>query len=77
MTRRKIEPLRELTEEEQTWLERISRSQSEPASHVARAKQILSVARRLHPSSPARRGMAWCHVETTLPVPSSRGLPHP
>jgi transposase len=44
MTRRKKEPLRMLTEEEQTWLERISRSQSEPASHVARAKAILAVA---------------------------------
>ena len=44
MSRRKKEPLRTLTEEERTWLERISRSQSEPASHVARAKQILGVA---------------------------------
>ena len=43
MTRIKIEPLRALTEEENSWLERISRSQSEPAGHVARAKQILSV----------------------------------
>jgi len=44
MTRRKKDPLRTLTEEEHTWLERISRSQSEPASHVARAKQVLHVA---------------------------------
>jgi len=44
MTRRKKDPLRTLTEEERTWLERISRSQSEAASHVARAKQILHVA---------------------------------
>jgi transposase len=44
MTRRQKEPLRELTEEERSWLERISRSHSEPASHVARAKQILHVA---------------------------------
>ena len=44
MTRRQKDPLRALTEEERTWLERISRSQSEPASHVARAKQILAVA---------------------------------
>jgi len=29
MTRRKKDPLRTLTEEEKTWLERISRSQSE------------------------------------------------
>jgi transposase len=44
MSRRKKAPLRPLTEEERTWLERISRSQSEPASHVLRAKQILAVA---------------------------------
>lgn len=44
MSRKKKDPLRPLTEEEQDWLERISRSQSEPASHVARAKQILAAA---------------------------------
>ena len=44
MTRRKKETLRTLTEEERTWLERISRSQSEPAAHVMRAKEILAVA---------------------------------
>jgi transposase len=44
MTRRKKEPLRTLTEEERYWLERISRSHSEPAGHVARAKEILAVA---------------------------------
>lgn len=44
MTRRKIDPLRILTDEERIWLERISRSRSEPAIHVARAIQILRVA---------------------------------
>jgi transposase len=44
MTRRKKEQLRTLTEEEREWLERISRSHSEPAAHVARAKEILAVA---------------------------------
>lgn len=44
MTGKRSDPLRELTEEERTWLERISRSQSEPVSHVIRAKQILAVA---------------------------------
>jgi len=44
MSRKKKDPLRPLTEEERDWLERISRSQAEPASHVARAKQILAVA---------------------------------
>lgn len=44
MTRRKREQLRQLSEDEQKWLERISRSQSEPVSHVVRAKQLLAVA---------------------------------
>ena len=44
MTRLKKDPLRTLAEEEKIWLERISRSQSEPAVHVAHAKQILTVA---------------------------------
>jgi hypothetical protein len=33
-----------LTNKEREWLERISRSHTEPASHVARAKEILAVA---------------------------------
>ena len=44
MSRQKRDPLRKLSEEERKWLERISRSQSEPASHVIRAKQLLAVA---------------------------------
>lgn len=44
MSRRKKDPIRKLTEEERSWLERISRSLVEPATHVARAKQILAVA---------------------------------
>lgn len=44
MTRRNKNPLRTLTEEERTWLEQISRSPSEPAAHVIRAKEILAVA---------------------------------
>lgn len=44
MTRQKKEPLRPLTSAEREWLERISRAQSEPASHVVRAKEILAVA---------------------------------
>ena len=44
MTRRQKEPLRELTDEERDWLEKIFRSRSEPVSHVIRAKEILSVA---------------------------------
>ena len=44
MTRRQKDPLRPLTEEERNLLVRISRSQAEPASHVARAKALLAVA---------------------------------
>ena len=44
MSRRQKDPLRPLTAEEQTALERLSRSQSEPASQVARAKALLAVA---------------------------------
>jgi len=44
MTRRRKDPLRSLTGEERDVLEQISRSYSEPASHVARSKIVLSVA---------------------------------
>jgi transposase len=44
MTHRQKDPLRSLTEEELTVLTKISRAQSEPASHVARAKALLAVA---------------------------------
>jgi transposase len=44
MTRKKKNLLRPITEEEQIWLGRVSRSQSETAGHVSRAKEILAVA---------------------------------
>jgi transposase len=44
MSRRQNSPLRRLTNEEHAWLEEISRAQSQPASHVARAKALLAVA---------------------------------
>jgi hypothetical protein len=44
MTRRKKEPLRALTAKEREVLKQLSRAQSEPASHVARAKALLAVA---------------------------------
>jgi len=44
MTRRQKDPLRLLVDEEWTVLTQISRAQSEPASHVARAKALLAVA---------------------------------
>lgn len=44
MTKRQKDPLRPLADEERDYLERVSRSGSAPASHVARAKAILAVA---------------------------------
>ena len=44
MTRHKVDPLRALMDEEREVLMQISRSASEPASHVARAKALLAVA---------------------------------
>lgn len=44
MTRHQKNPLRDLTCEEQQYLEKISRSQSESASRVVRAKLVLAVA---------------------------------
>ena len=43
LTRRRTETLRELSDSERTVLARISRSDSEPASHVAHAKGLLAV----------------------------------
>ena len=45
MSRRKTDPLRELTEPERQELSRISRSQAAPAVEVVRAKLLLAVAR--------------------------------
>jgi transposase len=44
MTRRRIAPLRSLTDEEREVLTELSRATSEPAAHVARAKALLAVA---------------------------------
>jgi transposase len=44
MARRKKAPLRPLTDEEQTQLEKLSRSQSQSSASVMRAKAILAVA---------------------------------
>jgi transposase len=44
MSRKRKDPLRELTEEERTILNEVARSQSEAASTVARAKMLLTVA---------------------------------
>jgi transposase len=44
VTRRRVDSLRELTADERTVLEEVSRARQEPASHVARAKALLAVA---------------------------------
>ncbi len=44
MSRHQKDPLRHLTPDERTRLEHISRSHTEPAAHVARAKSLLAVA---------------------------------
>ena len=44
MARRKKDPLRALTEQEQTFLETLSRARSAPADQLARATGILAVA---------------------------------
>lgn len=44
MTRRQNDPLRPLTAKERAALERLSRAQNEPSSHVARARLVLAVA---------------------------------
>lgn len=44
MARPQKEPLRPLTAEEREILKQVARGQSEPASHVARAKALLAVA---------------------------------
>jgi transposase len=54
MTRRQKDPLRPLNAEEREVLERISRAQSDPASHVARAKALLAVANGVSYTQAAR-----------------------
>lgn len=44
MPRVQKDPLRPLTADERHYLERLIRSQTEPAGHVARAKELLAVA---------------------------------
>ena len=69
MTRRQKDPLRPLTAEEQTTLDRLARSQTEPASHGARAKALLAVAAGQTYSAAAqaagrRSGDAVAHLVT-------------
>lgn len=55
MTRHQKHPLRSLTPEEQQYLEKVSRSQSESASRVTRAKLLLAVAEGCDYTEAARR----------------------
>lgn len=55
MARQQKDPLRDLTAEEHQFLERVSRSGSAPASHVARAKALLAVSRGYSYTEAARR----------------------
>lgn len=55
MARQQKNPLRELSYEEQQYLEKVSRSQSENASRVARAKVILAVAEGANYTEAAHR----------------------
>ena len=69
MTRRQKDPLRPLAKEEQSTLDRLARSQTEPASHVARAKALLAVAAGQSYSAAAqtagrRSGDAVAHLVT-------------
>lgn len=54
MARAQKDPLRPLTEEERTVLEQISRSRTDPAVHVVRARLVLLVASGLGYSAAAR-----------------------
>ena len=77
MTRRQKDPLRPLAPEEQASLERYARSQTEPASHVARAKALLAVAAGQSYSAAAqaagrRSGDAVAHLVTRF---NQHGLP--
>jgi hypothetical protein len=55
MTRCLQDPLRELSAEEYQRLRKLSRSGSEPAEHVARAKALLAVAEGCSYTEAARR----------------------
>jgi hypothetical protein len=63
MSRRQKDPLRPPTEEERRFLERLSRSQSQPAAHVARAKAVLAVAEG-HSYTEAAKMAGYCVGDT-------------
>lgn len=63
MSRRQKDPLRAVTKEERSFLERLSRSQSQPAAHVARAKALLAVADG-HSYTGAAKTAGYCVGDT-------------
>jgi transposase len=69
MSRRQKDPLRPLTEEERRFLERLSRSQSQPAAHVARAKAVLAVAEG-HSYTEAAKTAGYCVGDTVAKLVS-------
>lgn len=54
MSRRQVNPLRSLSEEELTQLQRLARSPAQPAAGVARAKALLAVAQGSNYTEAAR-----------------------
>ena len=76
MPRRKKDPLRVLTVEEQQALTRLSRSQAAPAVEVARAKLLLAVARGDDYQAAARSAAAPARPSpTSLPASTPRAPP--
>lgn len=79
LARRQNNPLRRLTEDECRWLTRIARSSSEPASHVARARQLLAVAEgrnytQAAVSSGRKSGDAIAHLVARFNVEGLRAI---
>jgi len=69
MSRRQKDPLRPLTQEERSFLERLSRSSSQPAAHVMRAKALLSVAEG-HGFTAAAKTAGYCVGDTVASLVS-------
>jgi transposase len=69
MSRRQKDPLRPLTQEERSFLERLSRSSSQPAAHVMRAKALLSVANG-HSYTTAAKTVGYCVGDTVASLVS-------
>jgi hypothetical protein len=80
MSRRQKDPLRLVTTEERRFLERLSRSQSQPAAHVARAKAHgmrneldRALSTTLVAGKKAAPGLHSIRVEDAVVIQLSRG----